>query len=113
MENLQDNNQPDHAVQPEKLEQVEERPIQVQPAAEVQQEQQVEAVKLEQPAKRPRGRPKVIKPPKVPKKNGRPKIYENGSRDYHRQSVKVEKNRYKELIAHEQKYLELLKVMNI
>ena len=95
MENLQDNNQPDQAVQPEQV------------------EQQVEAVKLEQPAKRPRGRPKVIKPPKVPKKNGRPLKYPSGSRDYHRQSVKVEKNRYKELIAHEQKYLELLKVMNI
>ena len=36
---------------------------------------------VEQPVKKRRGRPRVVKPPKQPKINGRPKIYPTGSRD--------------------------------
>ena len=79
--------------------------------------QQDEAVQQEQPEQQPvqpvkrgRGRPKLNKPPKVPKKGGRPLKYPEGTRDHHRKHIKVEKNRYKELIAAEKKYFELLKV---
>jgi hypothetical protein len=82
------------------------------------QEEQLDQVEqpeqqLVQPVKRPQGRPKLNKPPKVPKKGGRPVKYPGGTRDYHRKHIKVEKNRYKELIENEKKYFDLLKVNNI
>jgi hypothetical protein len=81
-----------------------------QPAEEVQPEKEVQP---DEPVKRKRGRPPKPKAPKIPKKNGRPLKYPDGTRDYHRKHIKVEKNRYKELVANEQKYFELIKVQNI
>lgn len=74
----------------------------IQAVDEVKQEQQ-------QPIKRGRGRPPKPKETKIPRKNGRPLKYEGGCRDYKRKHVKVEKNRYKELIEREKKYLEMMK----
>lgn len=66
----------------------------------------------EEPKKR-RGRPPKPKPVRVPKANGRPRLYPEGARDHHRQHIKVPKDRYKELISIEKKYKELLNAQNI
>lgn len=71
--------------------------------------------------KRKRGRPRVIKPPKPVKKNGRPLKYPEGSRDHRRKTVKIPKEEYKlylemkskydHLLEVEKKYLDLIKII--
>ena len=64
---------------------------------------------VDTPVKR-RGRPRKIKEPKVPKKNGRPLKYPEGSRDHRRQTVKIPKSEYKMYLEMKSRYNDLLEI---
>lgn len=57
-----------------------------------------------------RGRPRKIKEPKLPKKNGRPLKYPEGSRDHRRQTVKIPKTEYKLYLEMKNRYGDLLEI---